>query len=94
MARELSNEFQDVEDVRVFGSLAKKEETGLSDVDILIIIAYSQEKDSLERMKPYYFFLSKRLTIGFDLLVLTKEELKKSSNGKKLFEQSQSLLKR
>lgn len=73
IAEEASRVFPSIVEVRLFGSLAKGEETGLSDVDLLIVTE-SENENPLERMKPYFSFFSDRLDIGIDMVVTTKHE--------------------
>jgi predicted nucleotidyltransferase len=76
--REVSSEalqqFPELLEVRLFGSLARGEETGLSDVDLFLVVV-SDEKDPLERMKPYYHFFAGKLALALDMIVATREEL-------------------
>jgi predicted nucleotidyltransferase len=78
--REISNKlikkFPEIKEIHLFGSLANNNYTGLSDIDLLIIIQDSKEKNPLERVKPYYFYLSDYIPISFDLLVCTVKESK------------------
>ena len=64
---------RDVEDIRVFGSLARGDATGTSDVDVLIIVRHSTEADMVRRILSFlpYFDLDR----GTDLLVYTRAEL-------------------
>lgn len=73
-SKELIKKFPEIKDVRLFGSLAKNEETGLSDIDIFII-AETHETNPIERIKPYFFFLTNYIEISFDILVGKPEEL-------------------
>ena len=73
VAEEASRVFPSIVEIRLFGSLAKGEETGLSDADLLIITA-SENKNPIERMKPYFSFFSDRLDIAIDMIVATKDE--------------------
>ncbi len=73
IAEEASRVFPSLVEVRLFGSLAKGEETGLSDAD-LFIVTESEKANPVERMKPYFNFFSDRLDIGIDLIVATKRE--------------------
>lgn len=76
--KEISGEalkvFREIKEIRLFGSIAKGEESGLSDVDIFILLSESKEKNSLERLKPYFNFLSDRLDIAIDMIVSTENE--------------------
>ncbi len=73
VAEEASRVFPAIVEVRLFGSLAKGEETGLSDADIFIL-AEDENDNPVERMKPYFNFFSDRLDIGIDMIVATKRE--------------------
>ena len=73
IAEEASRAFPGLAEVRIFGSLAKGEETGLSDADLLIVTE-SEEEDPVERMKPYFSFFSDRMDIGIDMIVATRQE--------------------
>jgi predicted nucleotidyltransferase len=73
IAEEASRVFPAMVEVRLFGSLAKGEETGLSDVDLLIITEGGEE-NPVERMKPYFSFFSDRLDIGIDVIVVSRHE--------------------
>jgi predicted nucleotidyltransferase len=73
ISEEASRAFPEIVEVRLFGSLAKGEETGLSDADLLIVTERGME-DPVERMKPYFRFFSERLDIGIDMIVATERE--------------------
>jgi uncharacterized protein len=74
VAEEASHVFPTIVEVRLFGSLAKGEETGLSDADIFILIE-GEKENPVERMKPYFSFFSDRLDIAIDMIVATKREV-------------------
>jgi len=82
--------FPEIEDIRIFGSLVKNQETGLSDVDIFII-SKTDETNPIERMRPYFIFFSEHLEIGFDMLIARPDELE---NFKDILRDSISLLKK
>jgi predicted nucleotidyltransferase len=73
IVEEASRVFLEIVEVRLFGSLAKGEETGLSDADLLIVTKGGKEKP-VERMKPYFSFFSDRMEIGVDMIVVTEQE--------------------
>jgi len=81
--REISEEaltvFPEIKEIRLFGSLSKGEETGLSDADIFIV-TLSEEKNPIERMKPYFSFFSERMDIAVDMLATSEEELENFSD--------------
>jgi predicted nucleotidyltransferase len=76
--REVSGEalssFPEIREIRLFGSLAKGEETGLSDADIFILTE-SREKNPIERIRPYFNFFSDRLDIAVDMLAASDDEM-------------------
>jgi predicted nucleotidyltransferase len=74
IAEEASRVFPAIVEVRLFGSLAKGEETGISDADLLIVTE-GEKENPVERMKPYFSFFSDRLDIGIDMIVATKQEV-------------------
>ncbi|HOT69459.1 MAG: nucleotidyltransferase domain-containing protein [Candidatus Saccharicenans sp.] len=73
-AKEAKDTFPEIKEIRLFGSLARNEETGLSDVDIFIV-AETEIKNPIERIKPYFCFFSKRLKMSLDLIVARPEDL-------------------
>lgn len=75
LARRLKVEHPEVSEVRLFGSLARGDQTGTSDVDLLILLDQTSESDPHRRLMTYlpYFELER----GVDLLVWTRAELEK-----------------
>lgn len=73
VAEEASRAFSEILEIRLFGSLARGEETGLSDADIFVLVQ-GGEGNPLERMKPYFNFFLERLEIGIDMIVATTGE--------------------
>ncbi len=73
IAENIQAEHPEVAEIRLFGSLARGDYTGSSDVDILIILRDTAEKDPLQRILTFlpYFNLNR----GSDLLVFTLNEL-------------------
>jgi predicted nucleotidyltransferase len=73
IARLLCAEHPEVSDVRLFGSLARGDQTGMSDVDIIIVLNRSPEADRHRRILTFlpYFVLPR----GVDCLVYTSSEL-------------------
>lgn len=72
--------FPEVIEIRLIGSLATGTHTGTSDID-LVIISDKPTKNPIEDIRPYFFFFSKRLNMGLDVLVVGREiplHLKKS----------------
>jgi predicted nucleotidyltransferase len=62
-----------VTEIRLFGSLARGDYTGTSDVDVLILLDHTRETVPLQRILTFlpYFDLRR----GSDLLVFTRAEL-------------------
>ena len=73
IAAHIRREHHEIEDIRVFGSLARGDATGTSDVDVLILLQHSSESDPMRRILTFlpYFDLDR----GADLLVYTRAEL-------------------
>lgn len=69
------NTFPEILEIRVFGSFAKGEETGLSDIDIFILISSSDEKNPVQRLKKYFYFFSENLDIAVDVVVADLSEI-------------------
>lgn len=74
VSREAMREFPHIEQIRLFGSLARGDHSALSDIDLLVVLNRSEQKDELERVKPYYRYFADRLGMALDMLVLTTEE--------------------
>ena len=72
IATRIRREHPAIEDIRVFGSLARGDATGTSDVDVLILLRHSSESDPMRRIRAFlpYFDLDR----GADLLVYTRAE--------------------
>jgi len=73
-AHKVKNEFPEIKEIWLFGSLATNTATGLSDIDVLIV-ADTKIQNPVERIKPYYMFLSNLLPIAIDILVTNPEEV-------------------
>lgn len=73
-SQEASQIFPEIQEVRLFGSIARAENTGLSDVDLFILIDKGED-NPLERIKPYFRFFSDKLGLAIDLIVATKTEI-------------------
>jgi predicted nucleotidyltransferase len=69
----LRRDHPEVDEVRLFGSLARGDQTGTSDVDVLILLRETDEKDPHRRIMTFlpYFKLDR----GADLLVCTRAEV-------------------
>lgn len=71
VARRIRAQHPEVVDVRVFGSLARGDQVGTSDVDILIVIEDSESEDPIAQIRRFYPYFD--LPVGVDLLVTTRE---------------------
>lgn len=75
MAARLKAEHPEVTEVRLFGSLARGDQTGTSDIDLIILLNQTPETDPHRRLMTYLpYFACDR---GVDLLVWTHAELEK-----------------
>ena len=84
-------EFSELQEIRVFGSVARNEAWGLSDVDLLLIVQGGQNDDPLDRIRPFYAFFSKNLDLAVDILVVDEE---KKDQYQDFLENSVSLARR
>jgi len=64
--------FPEIKDIRIFGSFAKGEETGLSDIDILIISDYKNREHLKVNMKYFNFF---RIIYQLELIYLLQNQM-------------------
>lgn len=73
VANEALQQFPEIVEIRLFGSMAQGTETGLSDVDLFLWLSESAEENPLERMKPYYSFFAGRLEVALGMIVAVRE---------------------
>ncbi len=86
IATRLHAEHPEVMEIRLFGSLARDDQTGTSDVDILIVLHHSADPDVHRRIRMYLPYFD--LTRGTDLLVYTRAELtRRLSEGDRFLHQ-------
>ena len=73
IAGEIKREHPEVAEVRLFGSLARGDQTGTSDADVLVLLDHTNVDDPHRRILMFlpYFDLGR----GVDLLVYTRKEL-------------------
>ncbi len=90
IARESLKEFPEIREIRLIGSLAKGEETGLSDIDMFLLVD-NKEENPIERMKPYFNFFSERIGLAIDMFVASPDEIE---NFKELLRKSIILSRR
>ncbi len=74
-AARIQAEHREVAEVRLFGSVARGDQTGTSDADVLIVLDHTTEFDPHRRILTFldYFDLER----GTDLLVFTRSEIEK-----------------
>jgi predicted nucleotidyltransferase len=75
IARKIVMERGEVKEVRLFGSLARGDQVGTSDVDILLILENSLVYSPLEQVRDYYPYFD--LPVGVDILLLSGEEVQR-----------------
>lgn len=75
IARQIHAEHPEVDEVRVFGSIARGDHVGTSDVDVIIVLRDGDLEDPLERVRSFYPYFD--LPIGVDILVWTRDELER-----------------
>ncbi|AEH51468.1 nucleotidyltransferase domain-containing protein [Pseudothermotoga thermarum] len=74
VSEEAYKTFPQIKKIILFGSLARGDHTGLSDVD-LILVATNLPKNPIERLKLFYPFFSDRIPIALDLIVIEENEM-------------------
>lgn len=79
IARRIQSDHPEVSEIRIFGSLARGDQTGMSDVDILIILEHTIEKDPLHKILTFlpYFEIDR----GVDILVFSRSEIEHRLTG-------------
>lgn len=90
IAQRIRAEHPEAAEVRLFGSLARGDQTGTSDIDILIVLDDDVEADPVRRALVFmpYFDLER----GTDILVYTRTELKEHRPGLQRIRQESILL--
>lgn len=73
IVKQLYADHPEVVEVRVFGSIARGDQVGTSDVDVLIVVDSSDLGDPLERTRSFYSYFD--LPVGVDVLVYTRDQL-------------------
>jgi predicted nucleotidyltransferase len=75
IAAQIRSAHPQVVGVRLFGSVARGDCTGTSDVDVLVVLRHTAEPDPVRRILTFlpYFTLDR----GADLLVYTEAELER-----------------
>jgi predicted nucleotidyltransferase len=73
VAGRICAEHPEVQSVRVFGSVARGDQVGTSDVDVLIVLRGSEQQDSWAQIRRFYPYFD--LPIGVDVLVYTEGEI-------------------
>ncbi|NPV60259.1 MAG: nucleotidyltransferase domain-containing protein [Actinobacteria bacterium] len=74
IAGTITERHKEVSAIHLFGSVARGDHTGLSDVDILIVLRQS-DQSPVERIRSFFPYFD--LPVGVDLVVYTEEELKR-----------------
>lgn len=73
MAQRICAARPEVMEVRLFGSVARGDQVGVSDVDVLILLREPLPGDPLEQIRGFYPYFD--LPLGVDILVSTREQL-------------------
>ncbi|CUS97453.1 nucleotidyltransferase domain-containing protein [Candidatus Kryptobacter tengchongensis] len=72
--------FPEIDEIRIFGSFAKKQETGLSDIDIFVLLSDTGSENPIERCKKYFYFFADNLDIAVDVIVAGENEIESFRN--------------
>jgi predicted nucleotidyltransferase len=73
IAGKIIRENADVVSIRLFGSLARGDQVGTSDADILIVVKGEGIDDPLQRTRSFYSYF--RLPVPVDLLIYSEAQL-------------------
>jgi len=73
IATQLCARHPEVSSVRVFGSLARGDQVGTSDADVLIVLHGGGQEDPLEQIRKFQPYFD--LPIGVDLLVFSEGQI-------------------
>jgi predicted nucleotidyltransferase len=73
IARRIYADRPEVAEVRVFGSIARGDQVGTSDVDVLIVLRNCLMENEIEQVRSFYPYFD--LPIGVDLLIHTRDRL-------------------
>jgi predicted nucleotidyltransferase len=73
IAGQICAEHPEVKSVRLFGSIARGDQVGMSDVDVLIVLRGGEQVEPLQQIRLFYPYFD--LPIGVDLLVYTEEQI-------------------
>ncbi|WP_461830188.1 nucleotidyltransferase family protein [Aquifex sp.] len=77
LSQRLREKYDWIKEVRVFGSLARGEERGLSDVDLLVVTKVKVSKENFWDLYGKVFDEAVDiLPISFDLLLISEEDFK------------------
>lgn len=82
IAASMRKDFADIVQIVVFGSLARGDATGRSDLDVLVVLSGS-EQDPLRRILAFRKYFDLRIPV--DILVYTKKELEEAVEAGNLF---------
>jgi len=82
IAGRIRSDNPEVCDIRLFGSIARGEETGISDADILIVVESSDSPAVLRSVKFMKYF---NIEVPVDILVYTKDEFNRLLEGGNAF---------
>jgi predicted nucleotidyltransferase len=72
IAATIRSEHPEVDSVRLFGSIARGDHSGLSDADILIVLRGEAPPDPLESSRTFYRYFS--LPLPVDVLVCSETQ--------------------
>ncbi len=73
-SRELKKKYGFVQSIFLFGSIVRGDFTGISDIDIMVLVNRKITKENFwETYGKIFSFFSKKIPISFDLIVVDKE---------------------
>lgn len=72
--QELCSQHAEVKSIYLFGSLARDEQVGVSDADLLVVVEKRFRGDPLEATLEYLRYFN--LPVGVDLIIMGEEQIK------------------
>ncbi len=79
IARRIYADHPEVKEVRLFGSLARGDQVGTSDIDVLIVLRHDEPGQMLERIRTFYPYFD--LPVPVDVLAYTEAEIAERLQG-------------
>ncbi len=80
LSHEIKTKFNYVRNIVVFGSIAKNNQRGTSDVDLIIVVDKLNKENFWEIYGELYNFIATKIDAALDLIVMDEENFEKDKN--------------